>query len=269
MVRSAGFAGRRVVQTLQGFSNGPGLLTALGRQALTGRPEEVTFRMRRGGQITVPNRPGARVPLYEIFVEDEYRLDQIFADLGPSPTVLDIGAHVGCFSVAVAHLFPEARVHAYEASPSTAAYLERNVVDNGLGARIATHPLAVTAVAGELELADNGAASGHNGVLHLSEDVRTVRVPTVTMDDVLAGDGQGVDVVKIDTEGGEYDMVLGSRPESWAPVRRVVMEYHPLPGHDWTELERFFADAGLHVVERVPFANGLGMAWLSRDAPTT
>jgi FkbM family methyltransferase len=265
MARSIPLAALRVRQTVSQFDNGGRLLLDLARQSVTGSPEEITFRSREGAQITIPNRPGARVPVYEIFVEDEYRLAWFTADLGDSPVVLDIGAHVGCFSVAVARRHPGARVDSYEASPSTAVYLSRNVDDNDLADRVHANNLAVQAVAGRLELADNGAASGHNGVLHLAEGGPTVTVESVAMADVLTISGRSADLVKIDTEGGEYDMVLGSRPDDWAGVRRVVLEYHDLPGHSWDELEAFFVSAGLTLVHRERFADRLGMAWLSRD----
>jgi FkbM family methyltransferase len=141
----------------------------------------------------------------------------------------------------------------------------RNIADNDLGSRVHGNNLAVQGVAGELELADNGAASGHNGVLHLTADAAKVTVRSVSMAEALTASGRTADLVKIDTEGGEYDMVLGSDPADWAGVRRVVLEYHDLPGHSWEELEAFFASAGLHLVEREKFLPRLGMAWLSRD----
>lgn len=265
MARSITHSTRRVRQTLSGFDGGSRLVLDMLRQTVSGKPEELTFQTKDGASITVPNRPGARVPVYEIFVEDEYRLGWFTDDLAPDAVALDVGAHIGCFSVAFALRHPGARVDAFEASPSTSVYLERNIADNNLGGRVHGNNLAVQAVAGQLELADNGAASGHNGVLHLGEGGRTVTVPSVAMSDALTRSGRTADLVKMDTEGGEYDMVLGSDPKDWAGVRRVVLEYHNLPGHSWQQLETFFAEAGLQVVHRQPFSEGLGMAWLSRD----
>lgn len=266
MNRSLPLAAKRVRQTLTEFENGPALLLAMARQRATGKPDELVFRPSADTQVTVPNRPGARVPVYEIFIEDDYRLGWFTDDLGDAPVALDIGAHVGCFSVAFAKRHPGARVDAYEASPSTAVFLRRNIADNGVGDRVHGNNLAVQAVAGTLELADNGAASGHNGVLHLTADANTASVRSIAMSEALQVSGRSADIVKIDTEGGEYDMVLGSDPSDWAGVRRVVLEYHDLPGHSWEELETFFASAGLHLVHRVKFLERLGMAWLSRDA---
>jgi len=255
-----------VRQTVGSFSNGVGVLGAIARHAVTGSPAEIEYRTKDGIALVIPNEAGARVPVYEILVEDEYRLDWLTVGLGAAAVVLDIGAHVGCFSVAAAPRLHGARVDSYEASPTTSGYLTRNIALNGVTDRVHGNNLAVRAEAGTLEIADYGAASGHNGVLHLDEaDVPRVTVPAVSMQEALTVSGRSADVVKIDTEGGEYDMVLGSDPADWAGVKRVVLEYHNLPGHSWDELEEFFGRAGLKVAERKPYSDGLGLAWLTRE----
>ena len=265
MARGTQLVALRVRQTVGSFSNGVGVLSAIARHAVTGSPAEIEYKIKGGVNVVIPNEPGARVPVYEILVEDEYRLDWLTEGLRADATVLDIGAHVGCFSVAAAHLMPQARVDSYEASPTTSGYLTRNIELNGQSGRVHGNNLAVRAEAGTLEIADYGAASGHNGVLHLDEeDVPRVTVPAVSMREALTVSGRSADVVKIDTEGGEYDMVLGSDPADWAGVSKVVLEYHNLPGHSWAELEEFFGRAGLTVVDRKPYADNLGLAWLAR-----
>jgi hypothetical protein len=68
----------------------------------------------------------------------------------------------------------------------------------------------------------------------------------------------------MDCEGGEYDLVLGSSPQSWDAVERIVIEYHPHPRHSWTELRQWFAERGLEVVQVEPCAPEQGTAWLAR-----
>jgi hypothetical protein len=58
--------------------------------------------------------------------------------------------------------------------------------------------------------------------------------------------------------------VLGSKPADWDGVRRVVLEYHDVPGHGWGELERFFDEAGLQTVRHEPVTPAHGTAWLRR-----
>lgn len=251
---------RRVRQTLQVFDNGPQLL----RRLVSRGPEDLVFEI-RDLKIACPNTPGARVPVYELFAENEYQLEWFTSDLGDAPVVLDIGAHIGCFSLALTGLHPGAQVQSFEPTPSTAGYLVRNIEANGRGSRVHFHPEAVASTTGSLVFADNGAGSGHNGVLHLGEaGATTIEVPCMSLAAAFDSAGAQVDLVKMDAEGGEYDMILNSPLELWSGVKRVVMEYHALPGHSWAELESFFSEAGLHVVRRDPTSPGLGLAWLSR-----
>lgn len=253
---------RRVSQTLRHFDAGTTLLREIARPA---QHPELVFRVDGGPTIHCPNRAGARVPVYELFADDSYRLDTLLAGLPAAPTVLDIGGHIGCFSVAVATRLPGAHVESYEASPSTAAWLIRNVAANGLTGRVTVHAEAVADHEGTVSFEDNDAGSSLN---RLSSTTATgssaVTVPSVTLAQVFARCATPPALVKIDTEGAEYAMVLASDPALWAPVQRVVLEYHDVAGHDWAELEAHFALAGLRLRDREVENPRQGMAWLDR-----
>jgi FkbM family methyltransferase len=263
MSRSAALAARRVRQTF-GFTNGARVLAGLGSSLTPWRRGELTFRTREGLTIACPNHAGARVPVYEVFAEDAYRLDDLVAGLPEQPVVLDIGAQIGCFSLAVAGRLPAATVHAYEASPSTARWLDRNVRDNDLADRVTAYAVALSDHEGTLELADNVHGSALNGLTGIEGSL--VAVPCRTFAGAVAAAGGHVDLVKLDTEGSEYAIVVGSRPEDWAGVRAVVVEYHDVPGHTWAELAGFFARAGLHETAHEPATSRQGTVWLQRAA---
>ncbi|MBC7630274.1 FkbM family methyltransferase [Aeromicrobium sp.] len=253
-------AAMRTRQTITSFDNGWSIL----RQILT-RSDDLVYQVGTL-QITGPNVPGARVPVYEVFSEDEYSMEWFSQGLGRNPVLVDIGAHIGCFSLQFVTRHPGARVEAYEPTPSTGSYLQANVEANGLSGQIAVHRRAVAATAGQLVMADNGAGSGHNGVLHLGEAGSvTIEVPCVSLADVFEAVGGQVDLIKMDAEGAEYDIILNSSPESMSGVRRVVMEYHALPGHSFEELESRLGEGGLTLVRRERYASGLGLAWFARD----
>jgi FkbM family methyltransferase len=256
-------AARRVRQTLTEFDNGATVLAAIAGRRLRRQPTDLLFRFDDDLSILCPNVPGARVPVYEVFAEDAYRLDWFTADLGEELLAVDIGGHIGCFSMAFARLHPKANVQAFEASPSTAAYTRRNMELNAFTERVTVNNTAVASSSGTLQFADNAGGSGLNGIT-APEGTPTIQVPCVTLAEAFARAGGPVDVVKIDTEGAEYDIVLGSDPSDWADVQRLVMEYHPVDGHSWDELRTFLSKAGLEVVLHEPVTDRLGTAWLSR-----
>lgn len=259
-VRRSRFRARRAFQAVTVFDNRRSLLGQL-----LGRADELEFRT-DGLTIVCPNVPGARVPVFEVFAEDEYDLPWFTQGLREDLVVVDIGAHIGCFSLSFSTQHPQSRVHSYEPTPSTGEYLVRNVEGNDLGHRITVNRSAVGARSGTLVMADTGQASGHNGVMHLGEEGAVgIEVPCVSLESAFEAAGGRVDLVKMDAEGAEYDIILTSPPELWQSVRRVVMEYHPLSGHSFDEIEAFLKTAGLSVVKRIDMPSGLGLAWLSRD----
>ena len=155
LAHRATHSARRLAQTFTAFDNGTDLLRGLTSR----RDGDLVFRTRDGLRVTCPNVAGARVPVYEVFAEDAYRLGWFTRDLRPAPRVLDVGAHIGCFSLAVAARHPGARIGAYEASPGTAAYLSGNVADNGLAGRVTAYNQAVAGTAGTLELTEHALGS--------------------------------------------------------------------------------------------------------------
>lgn len=263
-LRRIPLATRRVRQTLTEFDNGPSVLTAILGRRLRRHPGNLLFKVDDDLTILCPNVPGARVPVYEVFAEDAYRLAWFTSDLGGRPLrAVDVGGHIGCFSMAFARLHPEARVQAFEASPSTAEYTRRNMAANHFDGRVTVDNTAVSSSRGTIQFADNAGGSGLNG-LTAPEGTPMIDIPCITFADALARAGGPVDVVKIDTEGAEYDIVLGSETSDWATVQRVVMEYHPVDGHSWEELREFLSAAGLETVHHEPVHDRQGTAWLSR-----
>lgn len=274
-LRLVAYEARRVAQTRRTFANWPALLAQMVGEKAGRGTDTLTFVTRSGVRLSCPNVPGARLPMYEQFADDCYQLDWV---LGPARTrplqVLDVGSHVGAFAINLATARPSVRVECYEPSPDTAAFLRRNVTQNRLGDWISVHEVALAGHAGTALLDDNSGASVHNGLVR--EDHRlvagddalgrraTITVTTLTFDDAVAAAAAPFDVVKMDCEGGEYELVYASAPANWASVQRVVMEYHPVQGESWEKLASWFADVGLHVVRHKSESPGLGTAWLER-----
>ena len=267
---------RRVAQTRRTFANWPTLLRQMVAEKLGRGTEELQFVTRRGPRITTPNVPGARLPLYEQFADDSYRLADLLAPLQGRPIqVFDIGAHIGSFATNLASLHPQSRIECFEPSRESARYLRRNVAQNGLADRINVHEVALADKEGTALLDDNDGGSVHNGLIQQDRRLvegadaldrrHAVEVPTTTFDAAVAAAPAPPDVVKMDCEGGEYALVYASSEASWASVSRIVMEYHPVPGESWDELRAWFENVGLTVTRHEPDGPGLGTAWLTRS----
>lgn len=161
-------------------------------------------------------------------------------DPRPGDTLLDIGANIG----AVAALFADlaVTVHAFEPEPSNFRLLKRNAGD-----RAALYQAAVVGDAVVGERRDLFVNEGKNKGLH---SLIATRGRSVRRVDVISFQNAVTiaepTLVKIDIEGGEYDLPLGQLP---ATVRGIAVELH-LTRRAWRAV---FAPAVVAAIETQGF----------------
>lgn len=133
--------------------------------------------------------------------------------------VVDAGANVGYITATLARwVGPEGRVHSFEPVPSTFAVLRRTVEHLRLG-NVILHPCALSDSAGEAKVHIPSFADGRENFYEASLHVhpwntysgRSFSVRTATLDDELGSDAERVHFMKIDVEGHEEPLLLGSR----------------------------------------------------------
>ena len=230
--------------------------------------EKGTFRAvsRTGAELHAPNTAIARWPLIEVLADDVYKLRGRTFDNPDAPrVVLDVGAHVGSFTCALAPRLPGARFVCVEPSPVTATWLRHNLSRSGLEQRASVVQAAVGDAEGWAVLAGGDDASCEaTTIARTSSSGPVVRV--TTLDALITSLGEVPDLVKLDCEGGEYAAILSSSIDVWRRVEEVLLEYHPVSGHHFDELRSRLGAAGLELVWQVPSTNvpGLGMASFRR-----
>ena len=142
-------------------------------------------------------------------------------------TILDIGANIGVASLYFAELFPNAIIHAFEPAPINQALLERNTSPIH---RIKTHAVALGDADGELFLCESdsptnmGGGSIHN--LGVNPD-KGVTVKARQTSGLLSEIGvTSVDIIKIDTEGAEWEILTSMDSGMLANVKLIMGELH-------------------------------------------
>jgi FkbM family methyltransferase len=134
-------------------------------------------------------------------------------------TVLDIGAHIGSFSVRAMHAFPKATVYAFEPVRENFGMLNANTGDSP---RLVPFPCAVT---GQLR---------PDRVVRIMPDRNTgasmygygsgkAVVPYMRITDILDWAGDGL-LVKMDCESAEYDILKHLKLSRLAGL---IIEFHP------------------------------------------
>ena len=170
--------------------------------------------------------------------------------------VLDVGAHVGFYSLLAAHANPSARVVAFEPLPAAAERLRRNVAENRLSnvelleCALGDEPGAATlyndSQTGEGIPTSSGLSAEFFELPYFVEHgVRPgVEVEVKTIDGVAASLGLGrVDLIKIDTETTEPAVLRGAR--AVLASDRPTLIFEVLPGHGTApEIEELLAPLG-------------------------
>ena len=149
------------------------------------------------------------MPAYhEIFFQGDYRS----LTIRPDDIVLDAGANAGLFSIWAASRCRS--VISVEPAPETFDLLKMNKRINK-----AINVLLI-----------NKALSDHDGYVTMGGDGATykieqdgIRIPSITIDSLLAELDVSVDVVKMDVEGAERLCLAGSYLQK---VREIVVETH-------------------------------------------
>jgi len=155
------------------------------------------------------------------------------AELRPGDQVLDVGAHVGFFSLLASALVgAEGKVVAVEASPPTAALLRRHIVMNRIGNVTVVEALA-SSRAGEKEISvrpsatDPGACA--NSIAYRIEGGQSTVVPALPLDDVVDRFALAPRILKVDVEGAELEVLRGAEGLLRAARPLVACAIHPEP----------------------------------------
>ena len=172
--------------------------------------------------------------------------------LTPGMGVVDIGAHVGYYSLLAARAVgPTGRVYSFEPEPHNFALLLKNISLNGY-TNIVARQNAITDRCGQVDLFVSALDNGSHSLHHVGKPERgNVRVDAVTLDFALAREGwPRIDLIKMDIEGSELKAVAGMREclKRFAALKLIV-EMCP------SILER----AGVRAEELVETLRGFGL----------
>jgi FkbM family methyltransferase len=180
-----------------------------------------TFRLTNGLLVTVPLADSVGRDLFIHGTFEWATLRSWEAAIPAGGTAVDVGAHVGTFTLTAARkVGPTGRVVSFEPHPLTREQLEHNIRQNNLQDRVTVLPYALLDHDDEMPLGTPTASN--SGMSRLG--VGNVMVPCRRLDDVLMELGCAPPVaMKIDVEGFE-DAVLAGAPMVLGKMSTVIME---------------------------------------------
>lgn len=143
--------------------------------------------------------------------------------------ILDVGAHIGGFSVYCAEKFPLAKIYAFEPLKENYNLLKWNLRLNR-STNVTSLNQAVSSRSGvsDFYIPDsNGAVAS----MMLNDANNRVTVDTVSLNEFIESRQiENVDFLKIDAEGSEYDILYGLSQKNLKKISYLTLEVHKIDG---------------------------------------
>lgn len=165
----------------------------------------------------------------EIFKLREYRsADEVIKTA--KHAIIDVGAHAGFFSMYCRALNEKVKIFAVEPEPNNLELLKRHLVENKiLGVKVVAGAMAGQSEERRLVLS----ADSHNHrlaqpIFRDEEDAdKTIAVKAFSFADFCKQNKiKKISLLKMDIEGGEYELFDSMSDADFAMVNYVILEYH-------------------------------------------
>ena len=177
----------------------------------------------------------------EVLIDRDYRiLDEA---IQKAKTIIDVGAHIGAFSIYAATINPNAQITAYEPELSNFKALKENLKLNHT-ANITPKNLAVAGKQGQRTFYISEDSHNHSLTQDLPNQASETSIQTTTLTQIIQKHGH-IDLLKIDCEGAEFEIFAeaGSTHEALVQIALIHLEYHEYE-HQVQELEKILQSAG-------------------------
>jgi FkbM family methyltransferase len=192
--------------------------------------EGVVLRTHDGLELAIRQNLWDAEIVREIFFEQPYTRH---LRLPPDPVVVDVGGYIGDFALYAVKYLGAEHVVAYEPTYENFAMLEHNIARNGYGDRIT----AVNEAVGDSDEIVLNVEKLDGDEVHVSPywypEAEQRTLPSVTLEELFDTHGlDSVDLLKVDCEGGEYDIFPSTPDAVLDRVENIAFEYHEIDGYE-------------------------------------
>lgn len=186
------------------------------------------LQFKKYGNLQLVDGASAAHIFSEIFLNNNY----FFSELKDSRTIVDVGANIGLFSLYARLQAPKSKIFAFEADPNCFAALTKNIelFPNMASTRVLNLCVASEERIMKFYSSSTGGWSSRYQILgagHATE----ISVKSVVLSKFLSKNKlTSVDFLKMDIEGGEYDVIMNDADLlDKINIRSIVIEIDKNP----------------------------------------
>ncbi len=189
------------------------------------KKQEIMFHTKTNRNIKIRRDSTDLMALTHVWLIEEYKYPDF--EIRETDTVIDIGAHVGLFTLYASQFCNRGKIFSYEPMKENYKILVDNVKNNNL-VNIKTFNLAVSN-SQSVKLYINDDESGHS---MFSKSSNFITVKSISLEDIFNQNNiQECNFLKLDCEGAEYEIIENLPAEFFEKIEKIVIEYHMADSH--------------------------------------
>lgn len=194
--------------------------------------------MRNDGDLAIAN---------ELFLDHQYQQCDPVIKVAKS-AILDIGGHLGFFSLMASTLNPTVPIYSFEPHEGNFKLLKENLKNNRVR-NVKAKQLAVSDQIAELELQISQEDLNHSMERALEPTGQTQKVQTITLEKIFEKNRiDHCELLKLDCEGSEFKIIYGSPKSLFKKIDHIFLEYHDwTPGENHQKLKSYLLNLGYQV----------------------
>jgi FkbM family methyltransferase len=208
---------------LMGMRNWPLALAILARLP-TQKPNIISLR-KDDIHFIVQNPMDVWI-IKEVCLDDNYEM--IHAELEGESIIIDIGVGLGDFSIFSAKHHPHSKIYAFEPFPQSYTLLQENLQLNNV-TNVQAFRYAIGASSGTMKLHMDAVWSVQYSTVQDTKvpNEHIIEVQALSFDQIMQEHKlPRCDFLKIDCEGGEFDILFNISLQTLRKIKHISVEYH-------------------------------------------
>jgi len=181
----------------------------------------VIFKTKTDLSIKIRVRSTDLMALTNVWMIDEYDVEDF--EINTNDIVIDIGAHIGLFSLLVSQLCKTGKILSFEPVRENFDLLVSNLKLNHVE-NVLPFNIAVSKNSGRLDLFLNNDQSAHS---IFSKSSESINVESTSLQKIFEEHKiSSCKLLKLDCEGAEYEIIDSLPSEYLDKIQNMVIEYH-------------------------------------------
>jgi len=175
-------------------------------------------------RITVRSKTHDSGIIAGVMIHNEYTPKGF--EIATGDIVVDVGAHIGVFSIFASTKKGAGKVYAIEPAPDNYALLEQNITNNNIK-NIYPFNLAISAKNGKQDFFLYDDTVGHSLYVRKGMKSNKISVKTSSFENFMKQNKiKHIDFLKIDCEGAEYPLLFNLPKTILEKIKKLSIEYH-------------------------------------------